>query len=807
MFFRKLIFINLVSAQPPHTETERLQSCKTSGKFIDFGANFIPNQLPPCIEECILPLTKFFNQCVKSDVVSSQYFQFELTLLHTCFPSLQENCDWAIDVEKQNKKIEILKWRIAQLFQITFEEVWGEMISWKGVNELEKFGPNSHRRLQENERHIAFSFFLQSKRLTINDQIVQEILNGDKTFQLNNFLEMELEILKTDHKVSSTFVQHFRLFPGFKFENYDEDIVPFASDVKTSWEEGSENSNSNSQVENQKQIKNCKSPCHIAEEKPLGKDQCETDCDCRGERWCINFGVCMGESGKCDQVFTSDNVTNGESSFDSTDDENISNEGIFELRIEEKRKPDFLPMFLNWERDESNPYYWCAKRTILENMGKSSIGILQGVSLNYCLDMCSQNQKLIDENGMKNKICTMVGFRSTTNQCTLFSTPRIALEVLRQSLLESDIFCAHSNVEVKQEVKSTTTSTTTKKQLIAIEIEKEGTKNLNWGLIGGLSGGGVLILSIFCLLKFKCRSDTENYFDNKNKNQNKIYKINQQGEKSHKIHSKWMPFSTPKVDSREYEYDSNDLNSWSFTKTTTTTTNRTSVSSLNSSQSSPNVSSSSSPAPSFPNTPNQSKNSGKSSKKGIFLNVKERKKSYKLFSPKNKKETPVEKFSYSEEAEPESVKNPKSDFKTGFEFNFEQGDGGEDNFSFPNASNSKHYARRNSAPTSSSHSHSYKNRSSSYSSRANPNTNPYQHSPKYSTQKPSFFGKNQNSGVKGNILSELERAIDQNYNAKAKQKLWKKLLLKYHPDKSRGDKQVATDAFQFLQQQKGWFLG
>ena len=49
---------------------------------------------------------------------------------------------------------------------------------------------------------------------------------------------------------------------------------------------------------------------------------------------------------------------------------------------------------------------------------------------------------------------------------------------------------------------------------------------------------------------------------------------------------------------------------------------------------------------------------------------------------------------------------------------------------------------------------------------------------------------------------------------KQRNKLWKKMLLKYHPDKVASSSKSKTDgaedatrAFQFLQEQRGWFLG
>lgn len=57
---------------------------------------------------------------------------------------------------------------------------------------------------------------------------------------------------------------------------------------------------------------------------------------------------------------------------------------------------------------------------------------------------------------------------------------------------------------------------------------------------------------------------------------------------------------------------------------------------------------------------------------------------------------------------------------------------------------------------------------------------------------------------KGDVLRQLRES--QNQDEALRRKTFKAMTLRWHPDKHPDDVELATEVFQFLQQQREWYL-
>ena len=337
-------------------QIDRVATCMKAGQKIDFSAELDPGNLPPCVEECPGSLVDFNSQCVRAEEYENPLW-FSFTLGHECYMNTYDQvCAWAFSQDVAAQSVDVVRWRVAQYFQIPVEEITGLLMGFQGDGTMIEtfyirpptfvsdgrrassteedaylhgepaFGlvnasrssrigyessfvdssgaDRSGRRMTDAAtRKIATSFFIQSKRLQKLSPTVWQTMQGDQSFKLGQTVGIDIDVV--------TAAAHSNVASDLVL-GVEEDSQTVGSDVTTTRVDASglkayhkfRNTDeatfpAGAQVifvdisGGELDLGLCSHACGRVTEKPLNNQQCFTDCECDGTRTCsTTWNVC-----------------------------------------------------------------------------------------------------------------------------------------------------------------------------------------------------------------------------------------------------------------------------------------------------------------------------------------------------------------------------------------------------------------------------------------------------------------------------------------------------------------------------------
>mmetsp|Transcript_50084 Transcript_50084/g.119154 ORF Transcript_50084/g.119154 Transcript_50084/m.119154 type:complete len:835 (+) Transcript_50084:18-2522(+) len=115
-----------VGALPDRLELQRVLTC-SSRSLVDFTAVTLPEELPPCVDECPIGADRVAGQCV-SPTLSTEGLRLRFFTQQHCELS---TCEWLRSEHHWQDHIRIMSMKLAQYLHVPLEELRVAVLSWE----------------------------------------------------------------------------------------------------------------------------------------------------------------------------------------------------------------------------------------------------------------------------------------------------------------------------------------------------------------------------------------------------------------------------------------------------------------------------------------------------------------------------------------------------------------------------------------------------------------------------------------------------------------------------------------------------
>mmetsp|Transcript_47829 Transcript_47829/g.111555 ORF Transcript_47829/g.111555 Transcript_47829/m.111555 type:complete len:698 (+) Transcript_47829:3-2096(+) len=229
---------------PDRAELYRVVACGARS-FVDFTAVTLPEELPPCVDECPTGSVEVTGQCV-APTLSSRELRLRFYTQQHC--ELQE-CVWLQSQAHWDDHIRVMSMKLAQFLHVPLQEMKVAVLSW----EVDSWPPTDspilehfyiarggeldfpgQRRLTSANSNLRWfvlnlAFRVDTARMSVWDSRVLVLVEqNDETF--SSYLGTEVEVKGSEVLAES--VEGSEDFAVvYKFQGYEENESPFDATV------------------------------------------------------------------------------------------------------------------------------------------------------------------------------------------------------------------------------------------------------------------------------------------------------------------------------------------------------------------------------------------------------------------------------------------------------------------------------------------------------------------------------------------------------------------------------------------------